>query len=243
MFKKIYLLGLIILLFFPITTAFALNDNYTNKNGVKITKKEFDFINEFYGEEYFEKMTLDDYLWLKDLDINNRKIEIKTVLDIPKISLYGTSISTVSKKLTIAKSCSSMCNILVNTSWIQNPNNRSYDVIGARFQNTSLASNNIMTRVSSSGSNEYFSDNKISNNGFGTSIKLPNAGSSIMIEQKFVVYKNGTVFASYQHSMQNISLSTSKLYTINSSGYGRVFAFYGNASNIFDNMSGVDINV
>lgn len=242
--SKIKLLVLFLLFMFPLST--FSSSCYTNDLGVQVTKKEFDFINEFYGEEYFSKMTLEDYMWIKDLDLNNSEIEIKKVSDLPTISLYSISSKDTEKTLTIAKSCNTVCNIIINVIWLKIPTIKSYDVIGARFKNTNIVnSDNISTRIKTSNSTNYTSssNNKKFNFGFGTSVKLPSTATSISIEQKFSVSKNGTVFASYQHSKKNISLEISKLYSISSSGYGSVFSFYGNALNTFDNMSGVSINV
>ena len=42
---------------------------------------------------------------------------------------------------------------------------------------------------------------------------------------------------------KNISLATSKLYTLGANGYGNVFCFYSDALGIFDQMGGVDITL
>ena len=93
----------------------------------------------------------------------------------------------------------------------------------------------ITTKVTSNEGTEYFSNLKTLSSGFGVSVQLP-SGTGISIEQKYVVSKGGSVYASYQHAQSSISLTNSKLYTISSSGYGGVFNFYGNASGIYDQM-------
>ena len=70
---------------------------YTNENGVVLTQKEYDFVNIFYGEKYFEKMTIDDYEWIKDLNINTNEVEIQTIYD------YGNNLSRTTSHATSNK--------------------------------------------------------------------------------------------------------------------------------------------
>lgn len=242
--KKKLLLLLFGLILFPVLPVSALESEYIiNSNGITVTKEEKDFIDKFYDENYFDSMTEEDYLWIKELDINNREVEIQTIYDMPEYNMASNYYQTSYKKLTIAKSCSANCTIVVNLTWLKNPTIRSYDVIGSRLYKTSLASENITTKVKSSSGTEYYSSTKVYSNGFGTSVKLPSSATSISVEQKFYVKTGGKVFASYQHAIKSITLKTSLLYTISSSGYGSVFSFYDDASDCFDEMSGVNISV
>lgn len=241
--SKLFLLVILGMLFLGNTKVFALtNDIYVNQNGVSVTKKELDFINEFYGKDYFYNMTQEDYNWIQDLNINTSNVEIKSTYDFNNIT-RGTSFANVNKKITIAKSCTAICTIMVKATWITSPPVRSFDVIGARLHNTSFASQTVSTKVSSSAGTEYFDNTVWHSNGIGTSVKLPNSGVSISIEQKFYTMTGGRVYASYQHATKNVTLLTSQSYLINSSGYGNVFSFYGDAVGVYDAMNGVDIDV
>lgn len=234
----------------PISKVYALENIYfENSQGIKFTKNEYEIIGKIYGTDYLERMTQEDYNWLIDLKINNNDIEVNSNYDYN----HGTDImpfeeihSTANKKITIVKSCdTNKCMILVTTKWLSSPKVRSYDVIGTRFSNTSLYNDSIETKVQSDlGTERFNSSNNIVRytNGFGVSVKLPTS-NNLIISQKFYVNKSGKVYASYQHATKSISLSTSKLYTITSSGYGKVFSFYGNALNVYDQMGGVDINI
>lgn len=226
---------------------FALNGEnlYINDNGIELTEKEYNFVNEFYGDDFFDNMTQDDYKWIEDLDINTNNIEIETIYSIDDniMQPYGASYSTNSKKLTIVKSCDSICTIITNLTWLVNPTIRSYDVIGARFVNTSLADNTITTKLTSSSGTKYSSNNKVLSNGLGTSVKLPSGATNISVQQKFFTKLGGTVYASYQHSTSNITLQTSLSYSIGVGGYGNVFLFYSNAVGKFDQMNGVNIDL
>lgn len=238
--NKIGILIFVFALLFSKNVSAQSNSYYENNNGVIVTEKEYQFINDFYGSDYFKSMKQEDYIWLKDLNINENKVEIKTFYDMNSLS-RGTSHTTASKKLTIAKSCSTNCSIIVKCQWLKNPVVRSYDVIGARLSGTEVISS-ITTKVTSNEGTEYFSNLKTLSSGFGVSVQLP-SGTGISIEQKYVVSKGGSVYASYQHAQSSISLTNSKLYTISSSGYGGVFNFYGNASGIYDQMGGVNIKL
>ena len=216
-------------------------DYYTNENGVKVSTKTYNFINEFYGNNYFEKMTIDDLNWIQDLNIDNSDVEIKTIYDYG-ISPMTSSLNQNGKTLTIVKSCSKNCAIIVKCTWTSLPNVRSYDIIGARFSGTNLISDSIVTKFSSSEGYDFVYDVKRFVNGFGTSVKLP-SGSNVTIEQKYTLAKGGKVYASYQHAKKQISLSNSQLFVIDSAGYGNVFKFYGAATGVYDEMEGVDISL
>lgn len=218
---------------------------YINTNGVQLTEKEFQFINSFYGPNFFETMTNDDYNWISDLDINSRTVGVKSIYDdVGNGLLRSPSYSTKSKRLSISKACSNdVCTVITNLTWLTNPTTRSYDVIGVRFYNTGLNNNTITTKITSSNGTEYSSNNKFLSNGIGTSVKLPSGVTNISIQQKIFTNPGGTLYASYQHAVSNISLQTSYNYNMGIGGYGNVFLFYGNAGNYFDGMGGVDINL
>ena len=247
--KKKFLLFVFLILIISISSKVyaTVNKTFINSNGVELTDKEYKFINDFYGENYFMNMTQEDYEWISDLDINNRQVEINAYHDVSNLSLNniltkGPSYETNSKKISIARSCdTTKCTVITNLTWLTNPTIRSYDVIGARFNGTSLYTNNITTKVSSSSGTTYFSNNRYLSNGFGTSVKLPTGATNIIVNQKFYTNIGGNIYASYQHATSNISLPDSYYYTISPGGLGGVFNFYGNASGIYDGMGGVNI--
>ena len=250
--KKIFFIIFVVsIIFLPSVQVIALNNKnlyHENRNGLKITEKEYNIISKLYGEDYFESMTEEDYEWLSDLNINsNNDIEIISVYNRESdnfIMPLGSTFETPSNKLTLIKSCTtSRCTIVTTNQWLQKPVVKSYDVIGARFQGTSLDSDSITTRVKYGTTIESFNDMKKYATGFGVSVKVPDTDKSIIVEQKFYVKNQGTIFASYQHAIKNISLETSKLYRIDVSGYGNVFQFYGSATNAFSQMNGVSTNL
>lgn len=242
--KILILLSITIISSFSFTRVNALeNVYYRNSNDVEFTKEEYNYFYDIYGLKYIENLKQEDYDWYSDLNINSNDIEAKTYYDYENLTKASTH-TTASKKLIITKSCSTTkCTILTATKWLKEPKTRSYDVIGARFEGVSLKENTILTQLKSSAGTAKFNNLKSSKIGLGVSVKLPENATNIIIEQKFYTTKGGKIYASYQHATKDISLATSKLYSINSSGYGGVFSFYDAAANVFDQMGGVDISV
>lgn len=238
-FKFIFLLISLCNISFVYAKELETSVFYTNKYNVEFTKEEYNFLSQFYWEGCQDLMNKDDYERFIESNIMNGEIE--TVFLDP-VSMYSSSISTTKKTLKISKSCSTNCAISVTATWKEMPVTRSYDVIGAYLENTSLVSTPVTSTVSSTQSD--FSNEIMKHaNGFGVSIKLPSSGSNVIVNQSYRVKTGGKVFASYQHARQTISLSDSKKYSIANSGYGGVFNFSGSAVDIYDRMRGVSINL
>lgn len=215
---------------------------YTNNNGVSLTEKEYNYVIDFYGDDYPSKMTAEDYNWIQKMDVNNRDYKIEKYYD-NDTTTRSTHHQTSSKYLAISKSCDSICTVNILLKWLKNPNVRSYDVIGARFVNTSLVSNSTSTYVHSSSGTTYYSNYQYFSNGFGNSVKLPSEATNIMVQQSFSVQNSGTVYGSYQHATGYISLAQSKKYSIDLNGSGNVFLFNSSVDDYFDQMGGVWINM
>ncbi len=215
---------------------------YTNNNGVSLTEKEYNYVIDFYGDDYPSKMTAEDYNWIQKMDVNNRDYKIEKYYD-NDTTTRSTHHQTSSKYLAISKACGSTCSVTILLKWLKNPNVRSYDVIGARFVNTSLISGSADTFVSSSAGSTYYSNYQYFSNGFGNTVKLPTNATSIMVQQNFEVQNSGTVYGSYQHATGYISLAQSKKYSIHYNGAGTVFLFDNSVNDYFDQMGGVYISM
>ena len=50
---------------------------YTNNNGVSLTEKEYNYVIDFYGDDYPSQMTEEDYNWIQKMDVNNREYKIE----------------------------------------------------------------------------------------------------------------------------------------------------------------------
>lgn len=232
---------LLICLTFNINNVKALETFYKNKNGVTLTKEEYDFLSQMYWNGYQSLMTLDDYEEFKNSKVMNGQIEVKELNYNNYIVPYGTSIYYGDRTLKIFKSCSSTCLISVTLQWTGNPTVRSYDVMGAYIENTSFV-DTPRTLLVSTNSTTTITDLKKANNGIGSSFKLP-SGSNIKVNQTFRVKSGGHVYASYQHAKSTSTLAKSKDYIFSKFGYGSVFKFSSSSENIYDAMPGVDIEV
>lgn len=243
--RIIHLVLLTLLLFTCLTVNInsikALETFYKNKNGVTLTKEEYNFLSQMYWDGYQSLMTLDDYEGFKKSKVMNGQVEIKELNFNNYFIPNGTSISYSDRTLKIFKSCSSTCLISVTLQWNGNPGIKSYDVMGAYIENTSLVDTPTTLLVSNDSTTTITDLNK-TNNGIGSSFKLPN-GSNIKINQTFRVNQGGHVYASYQHAKSSSTLAKSKDYTFSKFGYGGVFKFSSSSANIYDAMPGVDIEV
>lgn len=224
---------------FSILNVHAASDYYyINDKGVKFTEEQYNYFSKVYYEGYQEYMNQDDFNYF---DVEAMDSSLVEEIYLNNINNRATSITDNNKSLKITKTALTNTSIITTTlSWNSNPTVKSYDVIGARLSNTSLTNTPITKIVSSSGTQSY-SVNVNSNSGFGASVLL--TGNNIKVTQTFTVNNGGTVYASYQHAKSSISLANSQKYTISSSGYGKVFAFTGTASSVYDAMSGVSISV
>lgn len=237
--KKIYYI--VVFVFYLIAINVHADNIYYESGKYKLTEREYNYILEFYGEKYLSYMTEEQYSWIKELDIDNNEYEIKKS-NMNENVTRGTYATSNQKTVSISKVCNAnYCAVTLLTTFLSQPSVKSYDVVGARFMNTSLYNSYITTIVSSSSGSTVQSNYMNYYNGFGNSIQLPSSGTIYSVEQNYKVNKTGIVYGSYQHATSNISLANSKLYTISSSGYGNVFGFYGNAYGIYDNTTGVYI--
>lgn len=239
--KTIILLFSITIIITSITYTNAKSIYFTNDNKVNLTKEEYEFINEIFYNGYQNIMTLDDYNDIFSEDILNSEIEIKTI-DNNSFQPLSDVHTTKSKTIKIAKACATNCLISVTVNWSKSPVIRSYDVIGARMENTSIIEYPKVTITNTSGTTRSEDIDRY-NNGFGMSIKLLSSGDDMIINQRYYVSKGGRVYASYQHATKSITLNNSKKYTISSNGYGGVFLFDSSVKDIYDKMQGVYIDV
>lgn len=236
-----FIISLLLCSSFNLIEVSAKSNYYINENGVEFSKAEYDFLTKMYWDGYQEIMTQNDYNDFKESNIINGKFNSKTITYNDSVITRGTTHSTANKTLKIATSCSSNCRVSVVLTWINNPTIRSYDVIGARLSGVTLQSTPT-TRVASSSSTSFSNNIRQQTNGFGTSILLP-SGSNIILNQDYYVSKGGTIYASYQHARKSTTLAISQMFNISSSGYGGVFSFYDDATDVYDAMNGVNISV
>ncbi len=237
----------IIVSFIFASSAYAKDEYFTNQYGVIFTEKEYNFISDFYFEGYQDYMKISDYEEFLKSNIMNRKV--KTIKNGDNFGLNDYSVlnsesfhETSSKSIKLSTACSMVCNVSIVAEWKKSPTIRSYDVIGAYLQNVKM---NISPSTTLYYDDKVISSHNIKNteNGFGSSIKLPSTGENIKIVQTFIVEPFGTIHASYQHAKRTSSLSKSQRFTISQNGYGGVFMFDASVKNYYDAMGGVVLDI
>ena len=223
---------------------------YTTNNGIDLTREEYDFLSQFYGRPYVDIMTQDQYDEFIEEDLLHSDVSYKT-RTIQKSALINPGNRPRSsynkegpKYVQIGAAClPTKCIMSLVANWEDgDPYTTSWDVIGAWFDDVAYISHS-HTYVSTDYYTYYFNNLKLEADGIGNSVDLPDDDSNYIINMAFSVTRGGTVYGSYQHAMENTTLANSQLYTIDFSGYGNVFDFYGTAFDVYDGMNGVDINV
>lgn len=211
---------------------------YTNTKNVNFTKEQYDFVSEMFYDGYQEVMEQADLDKMVELDLIGKPISKKTIND----NLRSTSVYYGGRTLGIVTACSSDCLVVLSAQWNGTPTIQSWDVIGMRYTNNVVINSiNLASVVGTGYSATYYTTStqyQNQGNGFGYSVKLGNS-NNLKISTSMYTEPGGTVYGSYQHAVETVSLATSKLYTISLGGYGSVFMFYGNAYGKYDGAPGV----
>ena len=226
---------------------------YTNHLGVEFTREQYDFYTYVMHDGFQEFVTQD----LLD-EIANEDIES---LEIEKVSLCpnpiqqgnmgnianpqddNTYVSTSAKALEMTKACNSLnfCRVYANVEWFGEPNQKSYDVMGAYLDGPTV----IGTPVVIVSTEDDFAGPdviKYETDGFGAVAPVID-GDNLEFDMTFPYSGTGTIFISYQHAMSYITLANAQLFNIDLVGYGNVFDFYGAAIGVYDEMPGVYMDV
>ena len=245
--KHFHILLLVVILLGITKNVWAIEEPYyTTAKGIELSEEEYHFLTTFFWNGYPDIMTETQYEEFVNLDLLNRKVTIRRT-NIP-ITPFGegsrsTSHSESMKTLQIGSACSSTsCYNSLMATWTGSPSIRSWDVIGAYLYNVSLISHDTTYVYSTNGIN-YYNNVQTAYNGIGNSVKLPDVGENIIVNLVFTTTKGGTIFGSYQHAMANTTLYISQNYSFSLGGYGNVLLFYGNATDLYDGMAGVDIDI
>ena len=219
---------------------------YTNDNGVSLTEQEYNFFTNMYWDGFQEYVDNTLYNKYASMGLYDKEVHI-TVNDIASTSNssqnYGLIHETTAKKLQLSYGCNGVyCTMVTSLQWKGTPTIRSYDVIGSLLDGNLNRLSTPMTKLYWSGSTITYTDRVYSGDGYGCTVLLQNSSTNMRIVQDvdLEITGNGIFFSSYQHATSNITLETSKKYTVRFGGYGGVFAFYGSAVGIYDHMAGVD---
>ena len=186
--------------------------------------------------------------------VNNSEIskeEYDNVVEDTQVS-RSTMIETSYKRIALAltKTTSTYAYFGFNAIWKIMPKVRSFDVIGVRFSNLEVinATQGGRQIYDLNGTTSYVQYNwngtniKNLDNGFGISMNLLNSDVTYLectIDSTLDVEGYpATLFASYQHAVEDVTLATSQNYSIGV-GLGNVFVFNNNIGSKYDGMQGV----
>lgn len=245
--KRKILLGIILMsLLFIGGNVNAEEIYYINNNNLSFTKFQYEAMKELFGEEYLQNFTKEEYDNFEVATINEDNYKVKIYdeeEDENRVSNYATFIETSYKRLSISSICNTnYCTVTVMNTWKASPSVRSYDVIGVRLSATNFYDNTITANLVISGTSYGRSGMNGSSQGVGCVMKL-RSGDVDYIMHKVRVKPKGTVFASYQHAVKSITLTKALDFTFSGGGLGGVFSYPSSYGTMYDQMSGVYLNL
>lgn len=247
---KYVIMFLFVVVTFACKNVYAEEIYYTNHLGVSFTREQYDFYTYLTHDGYQEQVTQDMLDEIADQDLDDLDVEVirmcpmqhATLGNINHVQDDNTFFSTSAKSIAMGKYCTAnYCRILVEVEWFGEPNVKSHDVMGAYLDGPTLLATptTLVTTEITGVSHEtvvYDTD------GFGAILVIPE-GEEVYIDQSFMYQGTGTIFVSYQHAMEPITLANSQLFHIDPIGYGNVFDFYGAAVDVYDGMPGLHMAV
>lgn len=217
--------------------------------------RQFDYSNietdtKYIESTYNKNLGTTNERYLTEEEYNNINEDV-----IDSINDGSNYIETTYKKLSIYVSTStSVHNVSTTCNWKIAPAVRSFDVIGVRFVNYSIVggSQTGMQTYKVNGNYKYVNYSSTGTNikvdtlGYGISMNLVNDQISVLYLTTDVsaVPTSSTsyaIYGAYQHAKENVSLATSKGYTIGPAGLGGVFVFPYSTVTKYDGMSGVAV--
>ncbi len=219
---------------------------------------------QYMPEEYLNSLSAEQYKKYLTLDVS----QAVSNEEVYKTSKYPEEISplgdeyweTTYKKIKVtAIPYGSSVNyaVMLDTEWKYIPTVRSFDVSALRFENMGyderIAAGTQMYVPKSTGNTTgivYSPDGtniKKEDDGFGISMNLVNDSISyircyISVDASMSTQK-GTIYGSYQHAVDNVSLAQSQSYTISQVGMGKVINFSAKVWDHYDDMDGVKVTL
>ena len=225
---------------------------FINKNDIGFTEFQYNVLVDILSKEIVSNFTQEEYDNFHVENIIEGEYEYVTQEFFTRETSSTSGImplayyETASKKLTLAKNCNSnYCAMNTTLTWKTTPVVTSYDVIGARLVNTTFYDDlNAITVTSRTGAVKTgCAGTTKTNKGVGNAIKI--ASDVYYITHSFRVNpaSNGTVYASYQHAVNTMTLSKALNFTFSGSGYGSVFVWPLTYSSNYDKMGGVSLDL
>ena len=237
--KKIFTIVLLsIMCIIPFGVDAQENTTYTTLRGVTMDKTLYDKMVNVYSEHYVETLSQDEFNNLSP-NIDSAVVKEYVVTDD---NARGSYFSSGAKAVRLVKVGDW---VTLTGTWISTPNVHSYDVIAVRLSGCTLNGDYTFKQTYASSGNVYYVYNGVNqtfSNGFGSSALLQ-YGSGNEYSLTFRVSGSGTVYGTYQHAAQSVTLAQSQNYIIGAGGYGNVVVFGNSVALKYDQMNGVDLAV
>ena len=237
--KKFFTIVLLsIMCIIPLGVNAQENATYTTLRGVTVDKALYDKMVNVYSEHYVETLSQTEFNNLS-ANIDNAVVKKYEVTDT---NARGSYFASGAKAVRLIKSGEW---VTLFGNWSVVPNVHSYDVIAVRLSGCSLNGDFTFKQTYASSGNVYYvynGVNKTFSNGFGSSALLQ-YGENNEYSLTFRVSGSGTVYGTYQHAAQSVTLAESQNYFIGAGGYGNVVVFGSNVALRYDQMNGVNLAV
>lgn len=215
---------------------------------VKTLYTEVDGKQEIVNEEYISEEELMDSLNVRNVSISgvstfslaDRKDTVSTTMK--SIEMNMTSVGASVKK------------VVLNCTWLSIPKCKSYDIVAFMPASSSVVIDTTVT--SNIQGYQFYDDDQISYNYSDKNIKLTSKGIGLStnivdsVEDSLsvklsVAFGSGaskyTVYGTYQHATDDVSLTRSQYYTFSKNGMGGVIDFYLWTASKYDDTPGLSV--
>lgn len=237
--KKLFaIVFLSIICIFPLGVYAKDSATITTLRGVTVDKVLYDKMVNVYSEHYVETLSQEEFNNLSEY-VDSAVVEEYIVEDS---NARGSYFASGAKAVRLIKAGEW---VTLTGSWSVVPNVHSFDVIAVRLSGCSLNGSFTFKQTYVSSGNLYYVYNgtdQYFSNGFGSSALLQ-YGSSNEYSLTFKISGSGTIYGTYQHAAQSVTLNDSLNYGIGSGGHGNVIRFAAGVALKYDQMNGVDLAV
>lgn len=226
-------------------------DNFiidTQTTYVRTTYETVDGKQEIVNEEYVSEEEMLDSLNVRNVDISG----VSTFALSDRTSTVKTNMKSIEMKMTEVGA--SVKKVVMTCTWLSLPKCRSFDIISFRPGAKSLSA--VTIQDSNICGYQYYDDSvisytaydsnmKISNKGVGLSTNIKDDVSSKLSVKLSVNFGTGvdpfTVYGTYQHATEDVSLAKSQRYKIAEGGMGDVLKFYLWTEDCYDDTPGLKV--
>ena len=224
---------------------------YTNDNGLEFTEFQYNTLVDILSEKQIKVLTEEQYNYFEVNNMVEGEYEYSTeefytretpmTAGVMPLAYYETA----GKKLTLSKGCSSSyCTMTTTVTWKTTPVVTSYDIIGVRLVNTTFydSLNDFSYKYGNTTKYTYDGTKKTSG-GLADAVKISKNIDYVSFKCRVNKTSNGVVYSSYQHAVNDVTLSKTLDFTFSGTGYGSVFLWPSSYSSNFDKMGGTSVTL